>query len=78
MKVKLRHRRLAEELARRHLTLNGWAQRLGITRGHLSQLVNGKRPYPQPGTRKRLVEGLELSFEDLFEVSVPNEEDRPA
>ena len=33
MRVKLKHERLAEELARSRLTLNRWAQRLGLSSG---------------------------------------------
>ncbi len=69
MRVKLKHRRLAIELAKKNLTLNGWARRLGIGNGHLWQLVNGKRPYPHPKTRLRLLEALDVQFEELFEVS---------
>lgn len=43
MRVKLKHRRLALELAKSSLTLNRWAQRMGLSSGHLSDLVNGRR-----------------------------------
>lgn len=70
MKIRLRHERLAEHLARSQRTQNAWALILGLDKGHLSRLVNGKRPYPGPGTRQRLLRGLGLTFEDLFEVEV--------
>ncbi|HVS13213.1 MAG TPA: ADOP family duplicated permease [Thermoanaerobaculia bacterium] len=66
--MRLRHQRLAEELARRPLTLNRWAQRLGLASGHLSELVNGKRRYPTGRTRDKLLRGLELEFDELFEI----------
>ncbi|HSR53436.1 MAG TPA: ADOP family duplicated permease [Acidobacteriota bacterium] len=70
MRVKLKHRRLARELARSRLSQNGWARKLGLSRGHLSNLVNGNRPYPGASTRKKLLETLDLDFEELFEIEV--------
>ncbi|HSR67713.1 MAG TPA: hypothetical protein VLU25_07210, partial [Acidobacteriota bacterium] len=70
MRVKLRHGRLAKQLARSRMSQNAWALKLGLSRGHLSNLVNGKRPYPGPATRRKLMKGLQLSFEDLFEVEL--------
>lgn len=71
MKVKLKHKRLASEIARSGLTQNRWAIRLGISSGQLSELVNGKRPYPPPATREKLLAGLKLCFRDLFELEGP-------
>lgn len=71
MRVKLRHRRLAEELAKRPMSLNRWALKLGLSRGHLSELVNGRKRYPAPKTREKLLEGLSLSFEELFAIEYP-------
>lgn len=68
MRPKLRHRRLAREMAKSRLSQNGWALRLGIDKGHLSRLANGKRPYPGPATRRKLLTGLKLPFEELFEI----------
>ena len=36
MRIRLKHHCLAKILARRPLSLNHWAQRLGINGGHLS------------------------------------------
>ncbi len=73
MKVRLKNEVLADRIARSNRSLNGWAQNLKIGSGHLSQLVNGKRPYPTPETREKLMKGLGLGFDDLFEVHVPHE-----
>ena len=43
MRVRLKHERLAEALARSRMTQNRWAIRIGISRGHLSDLVNGSK-----------------------------------
>ncbi len=68
MRIRLKHRRLAEELARRPISHNRWAQTLGFSSGHLSDLVNGRRRYPAAETRRKLMEGLDLPFDELFEV----------
>ena len=76
MRVRLRHDRLAEELAKRPVTLNRWAQILGLSSGHLSELTTGRRRYPTGATREKLLLGLGLEFEDLFEVEVaPQQQD---
>ena len=76
MKIRLRHERLAVRLARGKRSQNAWALRLGLHKGHLSRLVNGKRPYPGPETRQRLLDGLDLSFEELFQIEVESPQNR--
>ncbi|HSR69807.1 MAG TPA: ADOP family duplicated permease [Acidobacteriota bacterium] len=71
MRIRLKHERLARELAERKLSQNRWAQRMGLDSGHLSQLVNGRRPYPSASTRRKLLEGLDLDFDQLFELEGP-------
>ncbi|HSR67304.1 MAG TPA: ADOP family duplicated permease [Acidobacteriota bacterium] len=68
MKVRLKHQQLARELEKRNLSLNHWGLKMGLSKGHLSLLVNGKRPYPSPSTRRKLLRGLETDFHVLFEV----------
>ncbi len=58
-------------MARSRISQNHWARRLGLDRGHFSQLVNGKRLYPAAETRHKLLQGLGLRFEDLFVVEEP-------
>ncbi len=74
MKVRLRHERLAAELAKSSVTMNRWAQRMGLSSGHLSELANGKRPYPTAETRRRLIDALKLGFDELFVVEMPAED----
>src|SRR4029077_9256491 len=38
------------------------------SRGHWSDLVNGRHPYPSPKTRQRMLEVLGAAFDDLFTV----------
>ncbi len=71
MRVRLKHRRLAEVLARRPISHNRWAQTLGLSSGHLSDLLSGRRKYPAEGTRRKLLDGLDLPFEELFEIHQP-------
>jgi predicted permease len=68
MRVRLRQQRLLEMLAQSSLSQNHWAIKLGISRGHWSEIVNGKHPYPSPKTRDRLLEVFNVEFEDLFEI----------
>ena len=76
MKVRLRHRRLAEEIARSRLSQNRWAQKLGLSKPHLSMLVNGKRAFPNARTRDKLLKGLGLPFEELFRIELPQDAPR--
>ncbi|HSR52246.1 MAG TPA: ADOP family duplicated permease [Acidobacteriota bacterium] len=68
MKVRLKHRKLAAELAKSPISLNRWAQKIGVSSGHLSQLVNGRRVYLRAKTRRKLMDALGLSFQELFEI----------
>lgn len=72
MRVRLKHRRLARQIARSGMTQNRWAQKIGISSGHLSMLVNGRRRYPNAATRKRLLQALNLEFDDLFRLEYPD------
>lgn len=71
MRIRLKEERLVDLLKRRGISQNHWARQLGLSRGHLSELVNGRRPYPHPETRRKLLDGLGVSFEELFEVERP-------
>jgi len=68
MRIRLRQERLQELIASRNLSQNHWAVKLGLSRGHWSDIVNGKHPYPSAKTRQRLLETFRVSSEDLFEV----------
>ena len=68
MRVRLSQQRLLAFLALSRLSQNHWALKLGLSRGHWSEIVNGKHPYPSPKTRERMLEVLGLPFEELFEI----------
>jgi putative ABC transport system permease protein len=68
MRVRLNVVRLQDFLANSPLSQNHWAARLGFSRGHWSDLVNGRHPYPSPKTRLRIVEVLGVRTEDFFSI----------
>ncbi|MGE0439217.1 MAG: ADOP family duplicated permease [Gemmatimonadales bacterium] len=68
MRLRLRLSRLHEVLAASRISQNHWAIRVGISRGHWSELVNGKHPYPSARTRGLLLDALGLTVEELFDV----------
>ena len=68
MRVRLSQQRLLAFLAQSPLSQNHWALKLGLSRGHWSDIVNGKHPYPSPKTRTRMLEVLGLPLEELFEI----------
>ena len=68
MRVRLNRERLLGFLAQSRLSQNHWALKLGLSRGHWSEIVNGKHSYPSPRTRERMLEVLRLPFDELFEI----------
>jgi putative ABC transport system permease protein len=68
MRVRLNQQRLLAFLAQSPLSQNHWAIKLGLSRGHWSEIVNGKHLYPSPKTRERMLEVLGIPFEELFEI----------
>ncbi len=71
MRIRLKHQRLADLLAASRLSQNHWALRLGLSRGHLSDLLKGRHPYVTAKTRAKLLDGLKVPFDDLFEEEHP-------
>ena len=68
MRYRLRHDRLRRELAKQRISQNRWAQKFGLSKSHLSMLVNGQRPYPEASTRRKLQEGLGVRLDELFDI----------
>ncbi len=68
MRVRLKLDRLHDLIARSNLSQNHWAMKLGLSRGHWSDVVNGKHPYPSGRTRERMLETFGVSFDELFEA----------
>lgn len=67
MRYRLRLDRLEQLLANSRVSQNHWAMRLGLSRGHWSDLRSGRHPYPSAKTRQRMTEVFGLSERDLFE-----------
>jgi putative ABC transport system permease protein len=68
MRVRLKLGRLRDLLAASGISQNHWAFRLGLSRGHWSDIVNGKHPYPSAKTRTALLDALGVPFDELFEI----------
>ena len=68
MRVRLRLDRLQQLLATSALSQNHWALKIGLSRGHWSDIVNGRHPYPSTKTRQRMLEEFAVSLEELFEI----------
>ena len=67
MRLRLRLDRLEQLLAASRVSQNHWAMRLGLSRGHWSDILNGRHPCPSARTRQRMLEVFGLSESDLFE-----------
>ncbi len=68
MRVRLKLERLQQLLAASAISQNHWALRIGLSRGHWSDIVNGRHPYPSTKTRQRMLEELRVPLDDLFEI----------
>ncbi|UCG84798.1 MAG: ABC transporter permease [Gemmatimonadota bacterium] len=66
--MRLRLDRLRELIARSNLSQNHWAIKLALSRGHWSDIVNGKHPYPSGKTRERMLDAFQVAFDELFET----------
>lgn len=68
MKVRLKLEALQERLATSRRSQNAWAMRVGLSRGHWSDIVNGRHPYPSAKTRAQMLEAFEAELDELFEI----------
>lgn len=74
VRVRLNCRAVWEHMARQNMSQNELARRIGISSGHLSQLVNGQRN-ASPSLRKCLLKILPgASFDEIFiiESEIPS------
>jgi len=66
VKVSLNRRALEIALARKNMSQNMLAARMGISSGYMSQLMRGER-HPSPMTRQKILDAMSpLSFDDIF------------
>ncbi len=75
MRYRLKLDRLNQILAASRLSQNHWALRLGLSRGHWSDIVNGNHPHPSARTRQAMLDVFGVPAEDLFE---PDDDEQPA
>lgn len=68
IRVRLKLDRLHDLIARGNLSQNHWAIKIGISRGHWSEILAGKHVHPSPKTRERILEVFGVSFDELYEV----------
>jgi putative ABC transport system permease protein len=67
MRQRLRLDRLEQLLEGSRVSQNHWAMRLGLSRGHWSDLLKGHHPYPSARTRQRILDVFGVAERDLFE-----------
>ncbi len=68
VRIKLNQAEVTDSIARRNMSKNMLAIRIGISSGYLSQLMHGSR-CPSPKVRRRLLKVLKpLTFDDIFIV----------
>ena len=68
MRVSIRSKTIKKHLARKNLSQNWLALRVGTTSGYMSQLLRGIRT-PSPEMRQKILDALkDYAFDDLFVI----------
>jgi transcriptional regulator with XRE-family HTH domain len=68
MIVGLKRKEIGKRLARKNVSQNWLARKLGISSGYMSQLMCGVR-HPSPKLREKIMNSLsECNFDDLFTI----------
>jgi transcriptional regulator with XRE-family HTH domain len=67
MRVRLKRAALEAAIARRNWTKTALARKMGLHRTHLSDILAG-RTHPGPRTRQRLLDALDGTFDEFFEI----------
>ena len=70
MRVAIRHNKIKKILARKNMSQNCFAMRLGKSSGYMSQLMSGVRN-PSPVLRKKILAELKMDengFDEIFEL----------
>ena len=76
VKVRLNQRAILGAIARRNMSQNMLATRVGSSSGYISQISRGIR-YPSPAMRQKLQDVLApLTFDDIFVIE-GNDSDGP-
>lgn len=70
MKVAIRHNKIQKILAKKNMSQNCFAMRLGVSSGYMSQLMSGVRN-PSPDLRVKILAELKMDesgFDEVFEL----------
>lgn len=67
MIVDLKSKEVKKRLARKNMSQNGFAKKLGITSGYMSQLMCGIR-HPSPKLRQSISDYFGCEFDDIFSM----------
>jgi transcriptional regulator with XRE-family HTH domain len=68
LKVKVKANDIERLLAKRNLSQNAFAERLGISSGYMSQLMRGTR-YPSAELRAKIISSLKnINFDKIFVI----------
>ncbi|MFH2146005.1 MAG: helix-turn-helix transcriptional regulator [Candidatus Omnitrophota bacterium] len=70
MLVKIKHNKIQKILAKKNLSQNGFAMKLGVSSGYMSQLMSGVRN-PSPILREKILAELKMDesgFDEIFEL----------
>lgn len=69
LKVKVKANVLERLLAKRNLSQKAFAERPGISRSYMSQLMRGER-YPSAQLRAKILRSLRnVTFDEIFEIA---------
>lgn len=67
MVVDLKSKELGQRLARKNVSQNWLARKLGISSGYMSQLMCGVR-HPSPKLRQTIMDFFGCEFDDVFSI----------
>ena len=75
LRTKLNRRAFEIAITKRNISQNHAAQKIGVSKTHLSQLVTGKKS-PSPATRQRILDYFQGStFDDFFVIEVSDDDE---
>jgi transcriptional regulator with XRE-family HTH domain len=73
LKVKLKSSAVQRVMAKRNMSQNVLAMRVGISSGYISQLMCGTR-HASPMVRQKMLDSLGLSFDEVFTIEGDQDE----
>lgn len=67
MIVDLKNKEVKKRLARKNISQNNFAIKLGVSSGYMSQLMCGFR-HPSPRLRQKITDFLGCQFDEIFAI----------